>query len=1037
MTAILLTMLFMLIAAFSVWSYYLSPTLKKGIKGDNNALYIIFTVAAAVLLRLILSTVYKGHSTDMTNFTVWSDTLFREGITKFYKLDMTHDYPPGYMYVLYILGAIRNGLGLSNGASWLVMKLPAIICDALTAVFIYKIAKKHLSDAAATIIAALYLFNPTMIVNCSLWGQMDSVYTLLALLMVYCITEKKMTASYFLYAIGIFTKPQAFLFTPILIAGIIENVFLDNFSREKFIKNLIGGLSAIAALVLLTLPFGIVPVIVQYKDIFASYPHITVNAFNIWAALGKNWDALSTPLSLFGYALLAAISVYSVFVILKSKNKTKYYFTTALITFLTYMLSTKMHERYSFPAMTFMLLAFAVSTDIKSYLLYILISLSQFFNSAWVLFIYQQDPSKYFKSPVIIVASIINILIMAYLIYIAHKQYINNEPYSVTAKPQKTVKPALKQNNEKHFSISEHFPKITRFDIIAMAVITAVYAGIALFNLGDMHAPESEYMMSNNSVTLDLGEDTDIGEYKLFLGSYELNENRALDIRFTRSDNSETYHSHLTNGSVFHWEEIEADATARYITLSTTADTLSIKELGVFDMSGKQIPIISASDLAGNRLFDEQSEVPERSSFKNSTYFDEIYHARTGYEFVHSLPVYEWTHPPLGKVFIAAGIKLFGMCPFGWRIAGTLFGIIMVPIIYLFALRLLKKSWLAVVTCLLFTFDFMHFAQTRIATIDVYVTFFIMLMYLFMFKYYSTSFYDTSFRKGLKNLALCGIFMGLGIASKWTGVYAGIGLAVLFFITLCKRYNEYRYAVKNPSGETDGISHRLILESFRPNTIKTIVWCCIFFILVPLAIYIVSYIPYLNAPDEHGIASIINNQNSMLTYHSKTVLGSTHPFSSRWYEWIIMKRPIWYYSGELENGLKEGISSFGNPLVWWLGIPAFFYMIYRIFSNKDKNALFLCIAYLAQLVSWIPVTRLTFIYHYFPCVPFIVLMIGYSILCIYNGAKNKKAVMYGAFVYAGLVIVLFAMFYPVLSGLPCSPEYADNFLKWFDSWILL
>lgn len=150
-----------------------------------------------------------------------------------------------------------------------------------------------------------------------------------------------------------------------------------------------------------------------------------------------------------------------------------------------------------------------------------------------------------------------------------------------------------------------------------------------------------------------------------------------------------------------------------------------------------------------------------------------------------------------------------------------------------------------------------------------------------------------------------------------------------------------------------------------------------------------------------------------------------------------MKRPIWYYSGNLGNGIKEGISSFGNPLVWWLGVPAFIYMVYLAIRKKDKNALFLVIGYLAQLVSWIPITRLTFIYHYFPCVPFMVLMIGYSILIIYNEAKNKKAVMYSAFGYTALVILLFAMFYPVLSGQPCSTEYAENFLKWFDSWVLL
>ena len=77
----------------------------------------------------------------------------------------------------------------------------------------------------------------------------------------------------------------------------------------------------------------------------------------------------------------------------------------------------------------------------------------------------------------------------------------------------------------------------------------------------------------------------------------------------------------------------------------------------------------------GDALFDEQSEVPDTISQLNSMYFDEIYHARTAYEFLHGLPTYENTHPPLGKIFIALGVAIFGMNPFGWRIMGTLFGI--------------------------------------------------------------------------------------------------------------------------------------------------------------------------------------------------------------------------------------------------------------------------------------------------------------------------------------------------------------------------
>ncbi len=1044
MAGIIFTIFATLIACYAMWSYYLAPAFSKSIKKDNNAVYILITAAVAFLLRMIIGGMYKGHDTDMSCFIGWSNAVFEHGLGKFYTLEMFHDYPPGYMYVLYVIGALQKLFGFSGGASYALIKLPAIVCDIITGVLIYKIAKKKFSDGVSTMLSSLYLFNPAVILNSSIWGQVDSVYTLFVLLMIYFISEKKLIYSYFVFAVCIFIKPQAFIFTPVLIGGIVEQVFLDDFNWNKFWKNLGLGLCAIGVMFILALPFGIGNVFEQYKATLESYPHATVNALNLWGALGMNWDSLTPAITIAGYVFIIAITVYSLYVFFKSKNEAKYYFTGAILAFFTYMLSTKMHDRYAFPAIVLMLMAFVVAPNIKNYLMYILVSLSQFFNTAWVLFIYDQDPGKYFKSGTVTVASFINIALLIYIVYEAQKMYVADKfevAKTTTVKAKTTAKKTTKSPSQsalpKKFTLSTVFPKITRIDVIAMAVITLIYSGIALYDLGDMHAAETEYMVSDGEVTIDLGQEYTLSGYRFYLGPYHLHEGCALDITFKDSANNVRKEENLTSGSVFRWEEHPITVNARYITLDTKASELSLKEFAVLDSHGDIINPVSASPQEGNALFDEHDEVPERQSFRNSTYFDEIYHARTGYEFVHSLNVYEWTHPPLGKVFIALGILLFGMCPFGWRIAGTVFGIIMVPIIYMFAKKLLKKSWLAIVTCLLMTFDFMHFAQTRIATIDVYVTFFIMLMYYFMYKYYSTSFYDTPLKKGFTYLALCGISMGLGIASKWTGVYAGIGLAVLFFITIYRRYDEYRHALKFPTGSTDGISHKFIIANFQPYLVKTAIWCCIFFIAVPLVIYGLSYIPYLQAPDADGLKTIIDNQNSMLTYHGKTVLGSEHAFSSKWYEWIIMKRPIWYYSGNLGDGIKEGISSFGNPLVWWLGVPAFFYMVYLSFKKKDKNALFLVIAYLAQLVSWIPITRLTFIYHYFPCVPFMVLMIGYSILTIYNEAKNKKAVMYGAFGYAALVIVLFAMFYPVLSGQPCSTEYAENFLKWFDSWVLL
>ena len=142
---------------------------------------------------------------------------------------------------------------------------------------------------------------------------------------------------------------------------------------------------------------------------------------------------------------------------------------------------------------------------------------------------------------------------------------------------------------------------------------------------------------------------------------------------------------------------------------------------------------------------------------------------------------------------------------------GTLLGILMLPVIYLLARNISRDRLAAGFACVLFAFDFMHFAQTRLATIDVFVTFFILLMYYFMYRYSQLSFYDTPLWKTFLPLGACGISMGLGIACKWTGMYAGAGLAVIFFLTLYRRYREYRLALKKPSGGPNGLLYSRII----------------------------------------------------------------------------------------------------------------------------------------------------------------------------------------------------------------------------------
>jgi dolichyl-phosphate-mannose--protein O-mannosyl transferase len=148
----------------------------------------------------------------------------------------------------------------------------------------------------------------------------------------------------------------------------------------------------------------------------------------------------------------------------------------------------------------------------------------------------------------------------------------------------------------------------------------------------------------------------------------------------------------------------------------------------------------------------------------------------------------------------------------------------------------------------------------------------------------------------------------------------------------------------------------------------------------------------------------------------------------------IMIRPIFYYSSSISNTLKQGISSFGNPLVWWLGIPAFIYIAYRFLFKKDRKAMFLTVGYLAELLPWVLVSRLTFIYHYFTSVPFVVLMNVYALSkVIEDNPKYKRYVC----IYAVAIILVFFMFYPVLSGQTVNESYVKTWLRWVESWVLV
>lgn len=1026
----------------------------------------VLLFAAALVLRLAAAGSFPGFGTDTACFASWADRIFLTGPSGFYSPDVFTDYPPGYMYLLYPIGALRSLLGIASYSPvhLILLKLPSILCDLGSGALVRCAARKRFSPPQTDFLCAAYLFNPAVILNSSVWGQVDAVFAFALACMCLSLVRSRLTAAYVWFFAALLVKPQALFLAPLLFAAMVDRLVLENFPGKSFraaLTELLRGLSyfvlCLCAAVLLCAPFGLGNVWNQYISTVSSYPYAAVNACNLWGLAGLNWVSqdntfMGLPYTFYGYAALAAaVAGVAAFSLKRGRDRSKYPLMAALLTVSIFVFSVRMHERYLYPAMLFLLLSLACRPSWRLYLCYGAFSLLHFYNTADVLFFY--DPQNYDRrSPLILLVSLGMLAAACFLYWTVSRLYGRNvQPSSPGGNgPEGSLAeddplPAfLTRRADPSPRPSESAKPLKAADWVCFLAITVLYSFFALWDLGDRQAPCAAYDLSGSqSLTLDFAGQIP-SELSYYIAPWH-DRSFALEGKRNPEDDWAGLGEILLE-NVFTWQKVSIPSNVPYLRLTLLDSQASLLELVFLDAEGKIVTPVNAGEYPG--LFDEQELYPGRSTFRNSMYFDEIYHARTAYEFLHGLTSYENTHPPLGKIFIAAGIAVFGMNPFGWRIVGVLFGIAMVPFVSLFAKRLTGSTAAAALAGVLFAFDFMHLTQTRIATIDVYITFFVILMYYFLYRYSRLSFYDTPLRKTFLPLGACGVCMGLGIACKWTGVYAGAGLAVIFFAVLYRRYREYRYACADPEGGTAGIPHSRILERFIPCTRNTLLFCLCFFVLIPAGIYTLSYLPFRDYSDSGLISGMLKNQETMFRYHSG--LEATHPYSSPWYQWPIITRPIWYFSGLPGGTLREGISAFGNPLVWWTGIPAFAYILLRCLRDRDRKAAFLATGYLAQYLPWAFVTRVTFIYHYFPSVVFVVLMILYSIFCL----RRKTAAAQGASptappkgpvahrfliwtaLYGAAVFGLFLLFYPVLAGQPVEADFVSRWLRWFDSWVL-
>jgi dolichyl-phosphate-mannose-protein mannosyltransferase len=448
----------------------------------------------------------------------------------------------------------------------------------------------------------------------------------------------------------------------------------------------------------------------------------------------------------------------------------------------------------------------------------------------------------------------------------------------------------------------------------------------------------------------------------------------------------------------------------------------------------------------------------------NGQVFDEIYFGVFAHDDLKGVSYFD-PEPPLSKLIIASGEWLYGWWrsvttgvhgdyadlgfnPFGWRLMSVIFGSLTVPLMYLFARKLWANRLFAITAATLVCFDGMFFVQSRIGMIDIFPIFLIMLSYtLFLIHRESRSERDS-----IVTLLLTGTALALAISAKWISLAALV--SIVFFLVMEPVRRRVRLTLGQGSsawrwGMSEGpdLPGGARIGSYLPAALMA-------FALIPLLIYVASWIPFFTRHQFHSLADLIDYQRQSYIYHA--TLTATHPYGSPWFSWPFLYRPVAYYyeyqglgvDAVTHHSLVAGIVNLGNPLIWWASIPAVLMLPYWVLRHRSFPAAVILVGFVTQYLPWARITRVIFLYHMFGGLIFMVLALAFVLVRVQQagplridvaGDRIELSTRYLVPAYLVLVVLSFLYFYPVWTGLPISDSsYLSGFplgKMWLKTWI--
>jgi dolichyl-phosphate-mannose-protein mannosyltransferase len=264
----------------------------------------------------------------------------------------------------------------------------------------------------ALLATALYAFNPAIIFNTAVWGQFDAIYTFLLVISLMLSLSSKPELSAVTFTLGLLTKPQSIALLP-LIAFLI-------FKKNGWRRLLTSILAGAATLFVVIIPFEWSNPVSFLSNIYfgayEGYAYTSVNAFNTWA-LGGLWVP-DTPVSFFiGWSLFGALAAFVLYVLHKrfgASGELLVLFLAFVLFFGFFMLPTRIHERYLFPALSVLALMFPFLKKTRP--IYGFLSVTCLVNQAYVLHFLNNESYIPSGDLVALTVSLINLIVFLYVL---------------------------------------------------------------------------------------------------------------------------------------------------------------------------------------------------------------------------------------------------------------------------------------------------------------------------------------------------------------------------------------------------------------------------------------------------------------------------------------------------------------------------------------------------------------------------------------------------------------------------------------------